>query len=71
MNKRLAAALENLTEAQARAVYEALGQYVDNQEEYVANCDEPEAKEVAKARSAREVMEKMDAVFIALAELDK
>lgn len=66
-NSPLAAALANLTHEQAEAVYEALGQYVDNQEDYIAGEDEPDPEQIVLTKHAREVQEKMDAVFIALA----
>ena len=64
---RLARVLANLTETEARAVYAALGQYVDNQGEFVESCQTPDAKEVESLKNAESVLGRLDAEIASLA----
>lgn len=65
MHANLAATLANLTEEQARVVWAAMGQFVENTRDSVDSGDNAET-EAHDLELAEAVLEKMDAAMAAL-----
>ena len=64
----LATVLATLTEDEARAVYVALGQYVENQRDHVETSDPADPSDVASLNRADAVLRRLDAEMASLAE---
>lgn len=65
MHARLAETLKNLTEEEARVVWEALGQYTENLGDSVELYEDPE--EARKEKVAAAILNQMNAAMAALA----
>lgn len=57
----------DVTDEEWRVLYEALGQYMENQADHAPLSDDP--ADLRKAEIARVVLERFDAVFCELADL--
>jgi hypothetical protein len=64
----LVTAVSSLSEEEARAFLLALGQWADNQRNYVEEEDEPDPAEVARLQAADKVVDAGDAALAALAD---
>ena len=57
------------TGEKVNAIYEALGQYVENNDEAIENSDEIDEYLLAKQEAAREMLAEFDRSFAQLAQL--
>lgn len=66
MYAQMAATLKGLNEEQARVVWVALAQYVDNTRDSIEYSGNDDAKEVVSLAVAEGLLERMDAAMAAL-----